>query len=688
MEMKHTFSLVLLFCAAVAVYPQNSELGFLARPTVSVPIGPELDNGTLFYSIGGGVNLEGLYTSPRLDFLAAGLLLDASVMPINGSAQSASFIALGPVLELQIRPLSRLALGVRGYGGLYMGIIDAGSIRDPFYGGGPFVSYRLNPSLSLGLDAEYRDYLTSGDSALTGLSFGLGVRYTLGGNGRGADLIVEPAIQPIFPLFFSYYDKNPAGTVRLGNHERGSLDEMEVSFFVKQFMDQPKLCARIDRLAGGEEIDIPVYALFAEDIFRVTEGTKVAGEIILDYSYIGRRMSETIPVTVAVNNRNAMTWDDDRKAAAFVTAKDPLVLSFAKNVAATVGQDRSTAINETFRTALGIFEALTVYGMGYVIDPATPYARLSESQEAVDYLQFPSQSIAYKAGDCDDLTILYASLLESVGIRTAFITAPGHIYMAFGLDMAPEQASRLFAEERELIYRDGETWIPVEITLVREGFLKAWQIGAKEWRETSNAGTARFYDVREAWKTYEPIGFAEGSAGIILPNETRLMESYRKAMITFINRQIEPQVSLLRGELAGASNTVGPRNRLGILYARFGVLDKAASEFEAILRTRNYVPAMVNLGNVYYLQERMQAAYDLYSRAAAAVPDNNMALLGLARASYALERYGETDAAMARLETAAPELAAAFAYPGSGSQQTGRASQAVKREISTWDEEE
>ena len=32
-----------------------------------------------------------------------------------------------------------------------------------------------------------------------------------------------------------------------------------------------------------------------------------------------------------MNNRNAMTWDDDRKAAAFVTAKDPALLGFAKS---------------------------------------------------------------------------------------------------------------------------------------------------------------------------------------------------------------------------------------------------------------------------------------------------------------------------------------------------------------------
>ena len=32
------------------------------------------------------------------------------------------------------------------------------------------------------------------------------------------------------------------------------------------------------------------------------------------------------------------------------------------------------------------------------------------------------QTLEYRAGDCDDLSILYSALLESVGVETAFIT--------------------------------------------------------------------------------------------------------------------------------------------------------------------------------------------------------------------------------------------------------------------------
>ncbi|MFW6293995.1 MAG: hypothetical protein ACOC7V_16970, partial [Spirochaetota bacterium] len=71
-------------------------------------------------------------------------------------------------------------------------------------------------------------------------------------------------------------------------------------------------------------------------------------------------------------------------------------------------------------------------------------ATASEDRGAVDFLQFPRQTLTYSSGDCDDLTALYIALLESVGVDTAFITVPGHIYAAFAVETSPEEARREF----------------------------------------------------------------------------------------------------------------------------------------------------------------------------------------------------------------------------------------------------
>ena len=162
----------------------------------------------------------------------------------------------------------------------------------------------------------------------------LGVQYHVGAGGSGGYLHVEPQILPIFPLFYSYYDKNPAGNMTIRNTAAGNVQDVTVSFLVKQFMEEPKVSWQWKELKRGEEKSIPIFALFKDAILQVTEATKVAGEIIVTYKYLGNEVSNHYPVTVTINNRNGMTWDDTGKAAAFVTANDPVVSSFSAQAGA------------------------------------------------------------------------------------------------------------------------------------------------------------------------------------------------------------------------------------------------------------------------------------------------------------------------------------------------------------------
>jgi hypothetical protein len=492
-------------------------------------------------------------------------------------------------------------------------------------------------------------------------------------------------MMPIFPLFYSYYDKNPAGSLLLRNDERGDVAGVKISFFVKQYMDEPKLCAEYPKLARGQEVQVPVYALFKDNIFSVTEGTKVAGDIRVEYSYLGRELTNSHPVTISVNNRNAMTWDDNRKAAAFVTAKDPLILSFAKRIASAVDNAGRTAFSSKFRIAMGVFEGLSSYGIGYIQDPTTPYAELSENKEALDFLQFPGQTLAYKAGDCDDISILYCALLEAVGVKAAFVTAPGHIFMAFNAEMDNEQARKTFLNPQDLIFRDGQTWVPVEITLVRDGFLKSWTIGAKEWREASAAGQAGFYPVREAWKVYEPVGFSDIKEAILLPDSDKMLKDYQGELERFINNEVQPRSSKLKEELKKNPTNARLLNSLGVLYARFSMLDEAAAEFQKILKGGEVSSALINLGNIAYLKDDMRGALAYYNRALKKAPDNSAALLGVARASYELEDYGAVKDALAQLQATDPDAAARFSYLGGGGE--ARAAEAGRREVEAWTEE-
>ncbi len=160
-------------------------------------------------------------------------------------------------------------------------------------------------------------------------------------------------------------------------------------------------------------------------------------------------------------------------------------------------------INWRFRAALALFEALRMHGIGYVADAATPYLKLSEQAEAVDLLRFPVETLVAKAGDCDDLSILYAALLESVSIPAAFVTTPGHIFVAFNLGLDKKAAADTFSNQADLIFReDGSVWMPVEVTLVRDGFQRAWKTGAQEWAAAAAGGKT---EIRAAARGVEEL---------------------------------------------------------------------------------------------------------------------------------------------------------------------------------------
>jgi tetratricopeptide (TPR) repeat protein len=251
--------------------------------------------------------------------------------------------------------------------------------------------------------------------------------------------------------------------------------------------------------------------------------------------------------------------------------------------------------------------------------------------------------------------------------------------------MDNEQARKTFLNPQDLIFRDGQTWVPVEITLVRDGFLKSWTIGAKEWREASAAGQAGFYPVREAWKVYEPVGFSDIKEAILLPDSDKMLKDYQGELERFINNEVQPRSSKLKEELKKNPTNARLLNSLGVLYARFSMLDEAAAEFQKILKGGEVSSALINLGNIAYLKDDMRGALAYYNRALKKAPDNSAALLGVARASYELEDYGAVKDALAQLQATDPDAAARFSYLGGGGE--ARAAEAGRREVEAWTEE-
>lgn len=686
-EMRKMFrfaGILFLFAAALpaALGAKDGDISLRLMPVYAVPLGPKLNDGTPWYSPGGGFALKGQYDLPGMKNLSAELGLDVDYLPVNNASEALTALSIGAGLGFR-QPLgSRFRLVLGAGGGWFYGMHADRAGDSPYLYGGGGLDFQFSPALNLGLGAVYKRTVSPAGELYSGLGLSMGMSYNLSSGRRGADLRFAPAVQTIYPLYYTYYDKNPLGTVEIANTEDSPIRNIRVSLSVPQFMERPSISGEFDRIPPGGRVVAPLTAVFINTIFNVTEGLKVAGELKVDYEYLGRALTETLPLTLTVQNRNAMTWDDDRKAAAFISANHPLVKGYAKNLAATIRSDTLTAFTNEFRIAMGLFTMLEQYGMQYIPDSSSPFAVLSEQPEAVDQVQFPVETLNFKAGDCDDLSVLYAALLEAAGVETALITIPGHIYVAFNLGISEKKAESLFPDTGDMIEQGGTMWIPVEITLVGQGFTRAWQTGAQEWRGATQNRREAFIPVREAWKTYTPAETAL-QAALFLPDPKEVLPPYRKELSRYIDRRLGELVGQISGEIRQTGGSARSYNRLGVVYAKYGRLAEAESQFRRAVSREPYIPALINLGNVLFLKADYPGARDLYARALAERPDNASALLGYIKANYELERYREVDESLKRLQALDPAAAGSVSYM-SGSSGGARASAVAERTVGGW----
>ncbi|RPH95452.1 MAG: transglutaminase domain-containing protein, partial [Calditrichaeota bacterium] len=184
-------------------------------------------------------------------------------------------------------------------------------------------------------------------------------------------------------------------------------------------------------------------------------------------------------VPIVIHSRNA--WNGDMMMLpSFLTPEVEQVRDFVRHVALDLVEE--TPGMETFSRAKAIFDSLAARKIRYLPDPNIPFYR-------DDRVQFAEETLDAGSGDCDDLAVLYASLLESLGIHTAFVEVRdpekelAHVYLLFNSALTSESGYLISENEKRYILREGPSgkmniWIPVETTLLESGFAVAWNEAA------------------------------------------------------------------------------------------------------------------------------------------------------------------------------------------------------------------
>ncbi len=597
-------------------------------------------------------------------------------------------VGAGWYLPLTDRLGLNLDAGIGYYNASYAKPDDSSAKKIPLNGlnvkGSLGLSYKIGPVVSVFASGSADHYILKNSKFLTSadVETGITVNITKAFNNKSKVQLGEHNLKPVFPVFYSWYNDNSFGDIKIYNGEDSAITDVNVYFYQSQYMNQPQNCGGTERLKKGESLSVNLKAFFNEQMLSLNEKTDTMTSIIVEYKYLGAKRSQTFPMIVPVYGRNNMSWEDDRCASAFVSSKDPAALYFAKYVVSTIRDDVRSGVPQNIQYAMAIFEALDQFGINYVKDPSSAFED-NVGTASIDFLQFPYQTLMYRGGDCDDLSILVCSLFEAVGIKTAFITIPGHIYMAFDCGLTIEQAQDYFLSLDDLIVDQDKVWLPLEITLSDEGFNRAWTKGAWEWNTAKRNGTAMLYRMEDSWQIYKPVTVPGAVARFNLPEEALVAAQFSDTVDSFVLAQITPQIAHYENLIA-KQPLAQNYNDFGILYAKYGLFDQAEKQFR-LARNKYYLPAVLNSANLAYSKEAYDEAENYYRQVLRTDKNNLLAMLGLARCAYEKNDYKSCDYYYAAVYAQDKALAKQYSYLGAFEQTSGRSfSLAERLENTIW----
>ena len=320
------------------------------------------------------------------------------------------------------------------------------------------------------------------------IAFGVRVRLTRKAAPWPLRLVQARLLQEhIYSAKQGFYATNPVGLVEV-------LNEYDAPVAAQVFVETTDgggtyRSARFT-LDAGERREVPFYLYLSPD---AEDDVPASSEQLIVSALVGEQNHVLTSMPITMYGKNA--WDGNVWALQYFIAPDDPVIKRRSNQlylgtlffgTAAPSPTQKMAHLRAFLTALG-------NGLHYIPDATTT--------QQVDQVQYPIETLSQGGGDCEDLAVLFASNLMAVGIQTAVVdirprpqeTAgasvvrpgePGHVFLLIDTGLPPSAQAELGLTEFQSVIRQNARgahtiWIPIEPTVLAEGFEAAFKDGAQ-----------------------------------------------------------------------------------------------------------------------------------------------------------------------------------------------------------------
>lgn len=472
------------------------------------------------------INFRTYVYSDKIPLIQSGFNVNVDIFEFSDSDDVISSFTFSPIISIYKQITPRFFLRGNLLFGYFTPVFfenEAGLVKKEKY------QNILTNGFTFGTEIIAGVYISPKFIVETGLSYNrkkdifdtfsvtMGLSYSLASNLEQIDIEMLKSIS-ILPVFYEYYNENPTLKIKVHNKERFPISKIKVNMKKTSITDKYKITLPV-YIEAGETSEIIIPIKFKDSILKQTKLNTENLNITLNYKAGSATRSKNVVISLKTYSRNSFVWqtlledeneaffnkvitENDGKVSVFVNPSDQNMIKLSHEIQNKYEDELGfDNINYNLKAIYKVVSYLQSRNIQYQIDPnSIPY----DSQDiTVDYLKFPAETLQSGFGDCDDLSLLCAQLMESAGVKCAFVTVPGHIFIAADSGMTEKEINSLFNDTSMFIEYNGSYYVPIEVTVCNKGFGYSWKMGIKEWDKYENE--REFYPLEESWKQFRPV---------------------------------------------------------------------------------------------------------------------------------------------------------------------------------------
>lgn len=236
------------------------------------------------------------------------------------------------------------------------------------------------------------------------------------------------------------------------------VTDFAISYKIDDYIDWTEPAARREVPAGFSFVEL-YYPRLPASVSKLRNAATTTLRTRIRWKENGREREENIARDITLRAVNeiaycdvpqseAVLFTDYFSASAFtmtmVTPNDPVVTLYTSEITKLAGGTTAGIAggpDEVKRICAVIYDYMCRTGLRYVGDSGVP-SNFDNIATMVQTVRLPRDVIVNNQGLCIELSLLWCSILEHVGVRSAMILVPGH---AFVVAYSPDQGMPLAA---------------------------------------------------------------------------------------------------------------------------------------------------------------------------------------------------------------------------------------------------